>query len=451
MKKVSILCSLCLLLVLMFSVLSGPVSAATLAPADWDGDGYLSTDAHGGKYALCQGAETGYQASNWQDVSVPNGTYTLTAWVKSSGGHDNCLVAVKNYGGGDALGQIPATDQWTEIKIENIPVTTGSAQISLWSTSTQGAWVLLDDVVFSDASGKNYMKNTGFEEISQTQVPVDTKPDKKAPDVISSRFFDKWTVYAEPSADVAYMSDDAHSGKYCGVHYGTVANYAVSTSQQLAGLPVGKYGASAWVKSSGGQKSCVRLVAVDGVNYFKEIPATDTWVKVEVLDIPVNNGTMRVDIWSESGPGNWVKYDDITAFNMNDTSANILLNGGFETLGENPFGDTTTNNIGAGGAGGDTEPTTTTTKTEEPGLELNDDDILDDILGGGDVDVDTTPKEEKHVDVVLIISICVIVLCLAMAAVTFVLLLRKKKLPDLPLGKGPKEQPESEDNTDQTK
>lgn len=67
------------------------------------------------------------------------------------------------------------------------------------------------------------------------------------------------------------------------------------------------------------------------------------------------------------------------------------------------------------------------------------------------MDVDTTPKEEKHVDVVLIISICVIVLCLAMAAVTFVLLLRKKKLPDLPLGKGPKEQPESEDNTDQTK
>lgn len=168
---------------------------------------------------------------------------------------------------------------------------------------------------------------------------------------------------------------------------------------------------------------------------------------MEVLDIPVNNGTQRVDIWSESGPGNWVKYDDITAFNMNDTSANILLNGGFETLGENPFGDTTTNNIGAGGAGGDTEPTTTTTKTEEPGLELND----DDILSGGDVDVDTTPKEEKHVDVVLIISICVIVLCLAMAALPLCCCFRKKKLPDLPLGKGPKEQPESEDNTDQTK
>lgn len=29
------------------SVLSGPVSAATLVPANWDGDGYLSTDAHG--------------------------------------------------------------------------------------------------------------------------------------------------------------------------------------------------------------------------------------------------------------------------------------------------------------------------------------------------------------------------------------------------------------------
>ncbi|WP_239004528.1 hypothetical protein [Paenibacillus tepidiphilus] len=96
---------------------------------------------------MTQYSDTAYSASMYQNVTgLPNGTYTLKAWVKSGGGQSVAQLFVKNYGGTEKNAAINySMSNWTEITIPNIAVTNGSAQIGVYSVANAGNWLRVDD------------------------------------------------------------------------------------------------------------------------------------------------------------------------------------------------------------------------------------------------------------------------------------------------------------------
>jgi len=117
---------------------------------------------HTGNFAMNQWYSTAYQASMYQTISLPNGTYTLKAWVRSSGGQSTAQIYAKNYGGAERDYAInSAISNWTEITISGIAVTSGSIQVGLYSDANANNWVRADDFTLirdDGGSGSSYVK-----------------------------------------------------------------------------------------------------------------------------------------------------------------------------------------------------------------------------------------------------------------------------------------------------
>lgn len=80
---------------------------------------------------------------------LEDNSYTLSAFVKSSGGQTETHMEVIDYGGEGITLSVPAGDDWQEIKIENIEVTNGEATIGFFSEMTEeNQWLDIDMVEF---------------------------------------------------------------------------------------------------------------------------------------------------------------------------------------------------------------------------------------------------------------------------------------------------------------
>ncbi|GHG41616.1 MULTISPECIES: family 43 glycosylhydrolase [Amycolatopsis] len=101
---------------------------------------------HTGRWAFAQSSSSAYNASRYQNISLPNGTYTLSAWVKSSGGQKKATIFAKNFGGSELSSSINRSiGSWTKVTISGITVTNGSIQVGVSSDANAGNWVNVDD------------------------------------------------------------------------------------------------------------------------------------------------------------------------------------------------------------------------------------------------------------------------------------------------------------------
>ena len=110
----------------------------------------VDTDApRTGTYKLTHYASTAYQQTSYQAVSVPNGTYRASAWVRSGGGQTNLRLEATNYGGSvmysTDLGSTAVPNTWTQLTINNINVTTGTVTIGVYSNAPGNNWAAIDD------------------------------------------------------------------------------------------------------------------------------------------------------------------------------------------------------------------------------------------------------------------------------------------------------------------
>ena len=125
-------------------------------------NGNLQGSHNPGRFCLEQWSSGAYQAGMYQSISLPNGTYTLKAWVKSSGGQSIARVYVKNYGGSQRNYSInQSISNWTEISIPDINVTNGSIEVGVHSSANGGQWINVDDfslISTSGSSGTNYVQ-----------------------------------------------------------------------------------------------------------------------------------------------------------------------------------------------------------------------------------------------------------------------------------------------------
>ncbi len=102
---------------------------------------------HTGNWSAQHYFASAYSASTHQVVTgLVNGTYTLKAWVKSSGGQTTAQIYVKSFGGTEIDHSVNgAIGSWTQITISNINVTNGQADVGFYSVANAGNWVIVDD------------------------------------------------------------------------------------------------------------------------------------------------------------------------------------------------------------------------------------------------------------------------------------------------------------------
>lgn len=117
----------------------------------------LSGKQYAGNFVWQQIASTDYTAALNQTIkNLPNGVYTLKAWVKSSGGQNICNIYAKDYDGSEADYQVNTPiEEWTEVTVsDNIIVNNGQCEIGLYSDSAADNWVQIDNLSLTKNDGK---------------------------------------------------------------------------------------------------------------------------------------------------------------------------------------------------------------------------------------------------------------------------------------------------------
>ncbi|HVV50815.1 MAG TPA: family 43 glycosylhydrolase, partial [Polyangia bacterium] len=105
---------------------------------------------HTGNWSWQLSSAAAYQATLNQAVSgLPNGTYTLAVWAKSSGGQTTANLYAKGYGGAEKDAALTkAMSGWTQVSITGIAVSNGTCQIGVTTTAGANQSVTLDDFTF---------------------------------------------------------------------------------------------------------------------------------------------------------------------------------------------------------------------------------------------------------------------------------------------------------------
>ena len=200
---------------------------------------YTENGGYTGQRQLSFWNETNsYEVSASQTVAeIPDGTYSLSIWVKSCGTQNDCTISVSEYGGDTRSVEVPqAIQHWAQIRINRIKISSGQCKIQIKSAASSTEWACFDDVVLR--LDKNYVQNSSFESGYGQNIS-------------------DWLITsADNMESAAYAEDGGHNGMRQLSHWSGSSKYQVDTYQNIETLPTGIYTLSAWVKSCGTQKEC---------------------------------------------------------------------------------------------------------------------------------------------------------------------------------------------------
>jgi hypothetical protein len=131
---------------------------AVTQPAGWTSSTNLSgatpfangSGGHTGRWNWTLSYTAAYQAAIGQTITgLPNGTYALSVWVKSSGGQSIAQIYAKNFGGTEQDHAVnTAMNAWTQVTIPGIAVTNGQCEIGVTTTAGANQSVSVDDWSF---------------------------------------------------------------------------------------------------------------------------------------------------------------------------------------------------------------------------------------------------------------------------------------------------------------
>ncbi len=147
---------------------------------DGTATGNVKDKKYSGKYSAQETADVDYQATMKQTVyNLPDGTYTLRALVKSSGGQNECKLYASAGGTEYSTSLKSAIGDWTEVVVKDIVVTGGECEIGLYSDAYAGNYVRLDDVyltrdIDSAAMGENELVLKNADGSTVTELTPDT-------------------------------------------------------------------------------------------------------------------------------------------------------------------------------------------------------------------------------------------------------------------------------------
>ena len=128
---------------------SGDLSPWQVSPDSTPGASYAENNdnrihVHSGSRQYTHWANSPYEATLFQNIALPNGPRTVSAWVKCSGGQDVCQMVV-TANGVKTVVPIPAAADWTQVSTP-VNVTNGAVTVGFHSKAAAGQWINIDDV-----------------------------------------------------------------------------------------------------------------------------------------------------------------------------------------------------------------------------------------------------------------------------------------------------------------
>ena len=190
----------------------------SLKPVAWRTSGTLGSSwvsfgkAFRDQYILKQGSNAAnYEAVASQKLEfIMNGSYCLTARVRSSGGQKTAKLFVAEYGGKERSYDIKISNEWKEISIDNILISNNGINVGIRSEGDAGQWLEIDDVqLFKPVpKGKKKLKPAPFTLVDDPiwhlakQEPIRFTGDQKF------YFFDRKVGFGEAISIAFVMNPD---------------------------------------------------------------------------------------------------------------------------------------------------------------------------------------------------------------------------------------------------
>ncbi|MEV1024808.1 glycosyl hydrolase 53 family protein [Streptomyces sp. NPDC050264] len=117
------------------------------------GAAYVEAGGRSGGNRLSHWSSSAYKVETYQHLTgLANGTYTLTAWIRSSGGQNSAYIALKS-ATGEQRTDLPPTPNGTWIRlVTSVAVTDGTVTVRLCSAANAGNWANFDDVTLTPGS-----------------------------------------------------------------------------------------------------------------------------------------------------------------------------------------------------------------------------------------------------------------------------------------------------------
>ncbi|MDT8718818.1 glycosyl hydrolase 53 family protein [Clostridium sp. 19966] len=283
-------------------------------------DGVIKMDswtADGGKYTLNSWKATNFNYKISQTLTnIPNGIYTLKAWVVGTGdGKSTVQLFASDFGGPDMTLDVSKNSSWTQVTLGNIKVTDGKCTVGMNVDALGGSWWDLDGVEFSKdedtaPASSSVLENGGFE-------TGDTS---------------SWDITGDDANDGVIKMDSwtADGGKYTLNSWkATEFNYKVS--QSVSNIPNGIYTLKAWVVGTGDGKSTVNLFASDfgGTAMTFDASKYGKWTQISLENIKVTNGKCTVGMDVNAQANSWWDLDGVELSKVSDLPAPAPTN---ETL-----------------------------------------------------------------------------------------------------------------------
>jgi hypothetical protein len=112
----------------------------------------VSGGANSSRFALQIGAAQSFSGGVRQQIAVPAGTYTLSAYAKTSGTLSSAQVTVTDASGAVRTLTIPASSGWTRRELANFQLAAGTATVTVRAASSNG-YLFVDGLGLVRTSG----------------------------------------------------------------------------------------------------------------------------------------------------------------------------------------------------------------------------------------------------------------------------------------------------------
>ncbi|MGW8993890.1 glycosyl hydrolase 53 family protein [Streptomyces zhihengii] len=130
---------------------SGTTGWSTWSATGQDAASYAEAGGRSGGSRLTHWSASAYRVETYQYLSgLADGTYTLTAWVRSSGGQNAAYLALRNCGSAEQRTDLPVTSdgRWIRL-VTSVAVRGGGCTVSIESDARAGDWINVDDLSFT--------------------------------------------------------------------------------------------------------------------------------------------------------------------------------------------------------------------------------------------------------------------------------------------------------------
>lgn len=133
---------------------SGTTGWSTYSAVGQHTASYTEAGGRTGSNRLTHWSSSAYKVETYQYLSgLTDGTYKLSAWVRSSGGQNAAYLALRNCGSAEQRTDLPPTPdgRWIRL-VTSVRVTGGQCTVSINSDARAGNWLNVDDLTFTPGS-----------------------------------------------------------------------------------------------------------------------------------------------------------------------------------------------------------------------------------------------------------------------------------------------------------